>query len=241
MSLWLRFGESTSWHHFRELQFSLHSAAAHSLRLRGKRPFTRSPVPPAGGGATAGVGPCHLSQCFTAGLYWTLQLVPDIFIRPLPSLNPTLPYLCIRTSSTVVWLLSVHIVWYLQHSTKTKHHGSSLGFYFFNLFRCEGFEHHGIPCRSSWFVLFLPLPGGVLSAHSALTDDPSATGHHRTWRYCQQCIVSFSRTISIFLKKKKYYQQYILSLFNVVLMGYKQFYFFFPYLYVVVLVPNGCL
>lgn len=41
---------------------------------------------------------------------------------------------------------------------------------------------------------------------------------------CQQRIVSFSRTIYIFLKEK-YYQQYIWSLFKVVLMEFEQYYF----------------
>lgn len=70
------------------------------------------------------------------------------------------------------------------------------------------------------FVLFF----WSLSAHSASTVDEPPAGHHRTWRYCQQRIVSFSRTIYIFLKEK-YYQQYILSLFKVVLMGFEQCYF----------------
>lgn len=53
---------------------------------------------------------------------------------------------------------------------------------------------------------------------------PLPAGQHRTWRYCQQCIVSFSRTIYIFLRKILP-AIYILSLFKLVLMGFEQFYF----------------
>lgn len=54
-----RYGESFAGKH-RE-QFALHSASAHSRRLRGERTSTGA-VPAAGGGAAACSGPCQLSQ-----------------------------------------------------------------------------------------------------------------------------------------------------------------------------------
>lgn len=45
--------------------------------------------------------------------------------------------------------------------------------------------------------------------------------------YCQQCIVSFSRTIYIFLKRKKDYQQSILSLLKSSFNGISTILFYF--------------
>lgn len=120
---------------------------------------------------------------------------------------------------------------------------------FFFFFCLKGFRHHEMStlyfCLFVCLVLFydlIPPPRDYLSTQrlDKMTRPRPLSGHHGTWRYCQQCIVSFSRTIYIFLKWKKknitsnIYEAFLKSGFN----GIWTTLFFLPYLYVVVLVPN---
>lgn len=131
----------------------------------------------------------------TAGLDWTLQFVPH-FVTP----SPRPPTHLTRTPCPLFMYL-----YEFDYSLAAvcAHHVISAAF--------QSDKHHssiwvsvqGIQASLDVQLSFVfSSPPGSFSAHSASTDDPFPAGHHRTWRYCQQCIVSFSRTIYIFLKRK---------------------------------------
>lgn len=88
-------------------------------------------------------------------------------------------------------------------------------------------------------VLFWSLFWGSLSAHSASTRWPlSLFRSPQNLALLPAVYCKLQSHNLYFLKMKKYYQQYILSLFKSGFNGIWTILFFLPYLYVVVLVPN---
>lgn len=192
-----RFGESSSGKHIGRHQFPFHPATAHPLRLRGQRPPAGSSVPAAGRGAAVRSGPRqrNLTKMRVSVHCWTLQFCPLIFTtfprtlpvpRPLPS-----PYLCTVWVLITGWLVPVHLV-----IAAAFHHSSVWAL-------VQGSQaSEEVPIIYFVVLVLFPLYSGESLGTRHLEMVPFPAGRHRLWLYCQQCIVSFSRTIYIFLKRK---------------------------------------
>lgn len=164
----------------------------------------------------------------TAGLDWTLQFVPHIVNQTPNAPSKTQTHVS-KTSHPhlfmylyefiIVWLLFVHILWYLQHSTVTNTI-AAIGF------KCERFRHRvmsSCPFLVSFFLLSLSSWEFLSTRRLDGWPIPSWSPQNLAPLPAVYCKLQSHNLY--FLKKKKYYQQYILSLFKVVLMGFEQLYF----------------
>ena len=130
------------------------------------------------------------AHCWISGHY------PSFNIKSLPLQEahppPLPPYLCIWTNLTAA-VCARNVIYAAFH--RDKHHRSVWDL-------VQGIQtSQDVQMFLGFFCYWLSFRGSLL-AHSASRDDLFLAGHHRTWRYCQQYNVSFSRTIYIFLKRK---------------------------------------